>query len=151
MSRVLLVSFPCHRRTVSKISSQWEARAEEMSQTLLTNKKQNILPKYTSLTLSSQSSRVLTRINRPRYVNFCQNIGILSGDPVPLMVVSPTSVPLFCKWALSILHIFLWHISFIKGTLAQEIASNFYLRELYTIPFCGIYWLESLIFSLNIY
>jgi hypothetical protein len=38
VSGVLLVSFPCHWRTVCKISSQWEAKAEEMSQTLLTNK-----------------------------------------------------------------------------------------------------------------
>jgi len=50
VSGVLLVSFPCHWRAVSKIPSQWEARAEEIFQTLLTNKKQKILMKHTPLT-----------------------------------------------------------------------------------------------------
>jgi hypothetical protein len=44
------------------------------------------MAKHTPLTLLSHSSRVLTRRNRPRYVNFRQNIRFLSVEPVPLKV-----------------------------------------------------------------
>jgi hypothetical protein len=46
-------------------SSQWEARADtkEISQTLLTNKKQRTWIKYTSLTLLSQGKLALTEGN----------------------------------------------------------------------------------------